>query len=260
MPSKFLRVKTAAVAGLALLSIAGAAAAASGLAPAAAERAARPAAPGTPDGQVGHAQGEAATLIHRPEGAAAAKSSTSDTPGDPATGPDASGVARHGLCQAWFAGQGGEHGKRADSTAFQALAAAAGGADRIPAYCQADASASAAHGQPPADPPARPSPPTTRRPRQRARSGWTADHRLTTPPSWARLGGAGGGHREGGLTPPRSHGDDARGTCHHPTWVMDTCSTTRTSALGMGGGPRLWATGSAPPRAATTPAPARSGW
>ena len=159
MPSKFLRVKTAAVAGLALLSIAGAAAAATGLAPAAAERAATQASPGTPDGQVGHAQGEAATLIHRPEGAAAAKSSTSDKPGDHATGPDASGAARQGLCQAWLAGQGGQHGKRADSTAFQALAAAAGGADRIPAYCQADADASATHGQPPADPPARPSPP-----------------------------------------------------------------------------------------------------
>ena len=151
MTSKFLRVKTAAVAGLALLSIGGAAAAA-GLAPASAERAATPASPRTPDGQVGHAQGEAATLIHRPEGAAAARSSTSDKPGDHATGPDASGAARHGLCQAWLAGQGDEHGKREDSTAFQALAAAAGGADRVPAYCQADADASAAHGQPPGKP------------------------------------------------------------------------------------------------------------
>jgi hypothetical protein len=157
MPSKFLRVKTAAVAGLALLSIGGAAAAATGLAPAAAERAARQASPGTPDGQVGHAQGEAATLIHRPEGAVAAKSSTSDKPGDHATGPDASGAARHGLCQAWLAGQGGEHGKRADSTAFQALAAAAGSADQVPAYCQAESAASAAHGQPSGNP----APPTT---------------------------------------------------------------------------------------------------
>jgi len=161
MTSKFLRVRTAAVAGLALLSIGGVAAAATGLAPASAERAATSASPRTPDGQVGHAQGEAATLIHRSEDAAATRSSTSDKPGDHATGPDASGAARHGLCQAWLAGQGDEHGKREDSTAFQALAAAAGGADRVPAYCQADADASAAHGQPPADPPARPSPPTT---------------------------------------------------------------------------------------------------
>jgi len=160
--SKLLRVKTAAVAGLALLSIGGVAAAATtGLTPASAERAATSASPRTPDGQVGHAQGEAATLIHRPEGAAATNSSTSDQPSDHATGPDASGAARHGLCQAWLAGQGDEHGKREDSTALQALAAAAGGADRVPTYCQADADASAAHGQPPADPPGRPSPPTT---------------------------------------------------------------------------------------------------
>jgi hypothetical protein len=61
------------------------------------------------------------------------------------------------LCQAWLAGQGDEHGKREDSTAFQALAAAAGGADQVPAYCQADADASAAHGQPSG----KPAPPTT---------------------------------------------------------------------------------------------------
>ena len=156
MPSKFLRVKTAAVAGLALLSIGGAAAA-TGLAPASAERAAMSASPRTPDGQVGHAQGEAATLIHRPEGSGAANSSTSDKSSDHATGPDASGAARHGLCQAWLAGQGDEHGKREDSTAFQALAAAAGGADQVPAYCQAESDASAAHGQPSG----KPAPPTT---------------------------------------------------------------------------------------------------
>jgi len=161
MTSKFLRVRTVAVAGLALLSIGGVAAAATGLAPASAERAATSASPRTPDGQVGHAQGEAATLIHRPDGAAAGNGSTSGKPSDHATGPDASGPARHGLCQAWLAGQGDEHGKRMDSTAFQALAAAAGGAESVPAYCQAESDASAAHGQRPATAPAKPSPPTT---------------------------------------------------------------------------------------------------
>jgi hypothetical protein len=53
------------------------------------------------------------------------------------TGPDASGPARDGLCRAWLAGEGAENGKREDSTAFRALAAAAGGPDRIDAYCQA---------------------------------------------------------------------------------------------------------------------------
>jgi hypothetical protein len=53
------------------------------------------------------------------------------------TGPDASGPAMEGLCRAWQAGKAVGKGKREDSTAFRALAAAAGGADRIDAYCQA---------------------------------------------------------------------------------------------------------------------------
>jgi hypothetical protein len=57
--------------------------------------------------------------------------------GGTATGPDASGPAKEGLCRAWRAGEGAQNGKREDSTAFQALAAAAGGVDRIDAYCQA---------------------------------------------------------------------------------------------------------------------------
>lgn len=57
--------------------------------------------------------------------------------GGTATGPDASGPAREGLCRAWLAGEGAGNGRREDSTAFRALAAAAGGADRIDAYCQA---------------------------------------------------------------------------------------------------------------------------
>ena len=160
MPSKLLRVRTAAVAGLAALSLGGVAAAATGLAPASAERATQ-APSGTPGGQ---AASKAATLVHGPDAAAAATSSARRS-SDHATGPDASGAARRGLCQAWLAGQGDDHGRRADSPAFQALAAAAGGADQIAAYCQADASTSATHGQRPAAPPgsgqAKTSPPTT---------------------------------------------------------------------------------------------------
>jgi hypothetical protein len=173
--SKLLRVKTAAVAGLALLSIGGVAAAATGLASAPAGRPVTPASPRTPDGQVGHAQGDAAILIHRPD-AAAATGSAPGKPSDHATGPDASGPARHGLCQAWLAGQGDEHGKREESTAFQALAAAAGGADRIPAYCQADADASATHGQ-------RPTAPPSTRPAQRPDSGHQPGNGQNGPPT-----------------------------------------------------------------------------
>jgi hypothetical protein len=163
MPSKFLRVRTAAVAGLAALSLGGVAAAATGLAPAAAERAMQTPR-STSGGQAAAAHGEAATLVHGPGAAAAADSSTGRS-GDHATGPDASGAARHGLCQAWAAGQGDDHGRRADSPAFEALATAAGGADQVATYCQADASASATHGQRPAARPGsgqvKTSPPTT---------------------------------------------------------------------------------------------------
>jgi hypothetical protein len=160
MPSKLLRVRTAAVAVLAALSLGGVAAAATGLAPAAAERATH-----APSGaQAASAHGEAATLVHGPDAAAAAASSAGKS-SDHATGPDASGAARHGLCQAWLSGQGDDHGQRADSPAFQALAAAAGGADQVAAYCEADVEASATHGQAPAAPAgsgqAKTSPPTT---------------------------------------------------------------------------------------------------
>jgi hypothetical protein len=57
--------------------------------------------------------------------------------GGTATGPDASGPAREGLCRAWLAGEGAANGRREDTAAFQALAAAAGGVDRIDAYCKA---------------------------------------------------------------------------------------------------------------------------
>ena len=163
MPSKLLRVRTVAVAGLAALSLGGVAAATAGLAPAAAERATQAAA-STAGGQAAFAHGEAASLVHAPDAAAAADSSASRS-SDHATGPDASGAARHGLCQAWLAGQGDDHGRRADAPAFQALAAAAGGADQVAAYCEADAASSDTHGQRPAaapgSGPAKTAPPTT---------------------------------------------------------------------------------------------------
>lgn len=176
MLSKLLRVKTAAVAGLTLLSIGGVAAADTGLAPASGERAVTSASPRTPDGQVGHAQGDAATLIHSPDAATPTNGSTPGKPSDHAAGPDASGAAKHGLFQAWSAGRGDENGQRADSTAFQALAAAAGGVDRIPAYCQEEADASAKHGQRPVAPP-------STRPAQRPGSGHQPGNGQNGPPT-----------------------------------------------------------------------------
>ena len=40
-----------------------------------------------------------------------------------------------GLCQAYTAGAGAEHGKAHENPAFSALITAAGGADRVPAFC-----------------------------------------------------------------------------------------------------------------------------
>jgi hypothetical protein len=156
MPSRFLRAKSATVAGLAVLLIGGVAAAATGLAPAAAERAATQArsmadAPGK--GAHGRGQAVTATLPDSPGTAAATKASGSGRPTDHAAGPDASGPARQGLCHAWLVGQGDVQGQRADAPAFQALAAAAGGADQVAAYCKADSDASAKQEQRPVAPP-----------------------------------------------------------------------------------------------------------
>ena len=41
-----------------------------------------------------------------------------------------------GLCQAFLSGTGAEQGGKLDATAFEALARAAGGQERVPAYCQ----------------------------------------------------------------------------------------------------------------------------
>jgi hypothetical protein len=116
MPSKFLSVKAAAAVLAAVLSVGGVAAAATGMLPGrAAQQATDHASSAVGGGSPAQAQGN---------GQSAAK------------GPDASGSAKNGLCQAWQSGQGGSNGKREDSTAFQALAAAAGGADKVDAYCQ----------------------------------------------------------------------------------------------------------------------------
>ena len=104
-------------------------------------------------------------------------------------GPDATAAGRAGLCRAWQAGQDADNGSRMDSVAFQALAAAAGGADNIASYC-ADVAVggTGAHGQGPGSPSSG-SPPST----------------MLSPPSSGPPPGAGsGGHGHGG--PPTTTG------------------------------------------------------
>ena len=106
-----------------------------------------------------------------------------------AVGPDATAAARAGLCRAWQAGKGTDNGRRTDAVAFQALAAAAGGANKVAGYC-ADVTAGSAgdHSQGQASPPSGP-PPTTN----------------IAPPSSGPPPGAGpGGHGQGG--PPTTTG------------------------------------------------------
>jgi hypothetical protein len=99
----------------------------------------------------------------------------------PAVGPDATAAARAGLCRAWQAGHGADNGRRTDSVAFQALAAAAGGADKVAGYC-ADVTASGTHGYGQGSPPSG-SPPST----------------SVSPPSSGPPPDAGpGGHGQGG--------------------------------------------------------------
>lgn len=64
-----------------------------------------------------------------------ATSSTTLSPGN-GQGPDATAAAKFGLCTAYFAGQATTNGDKARATAFRALAAAAGGADKIAEFCK----------------------------------------------------------------------------------------------------------------------------
>jgi hypothetical protein len=59
-----------------------------------------------------------------------------DGPGGGGAG-SAAGPNLEGLCQAFLSGIGGEQGGKLDATAFEALARAAGGQDKVPAYCAA---------------------------------------------------------------------------------------------------------------------------
>lgn len=160
VPRKVFTMKAAAAALVAVLSVGGVAAAATGLLPGQASPVADRAPASTGADAAGHGLGQAAVAN---VGGAAHAGSTDGQGGESAVGPDATGAARTGLCRAWQAGQGADSGSRADSVAFQALVAAAGGADKVAAYC-ADVTAGSsagANGQGQASPPSVSAPPTT---------------------------------------------------------------------------------------------------
>jgi len=193
VPRKVLTIKAAAAALVAVLSLGGVAAAAGGLLPDQASPVAdqTPATTGTDAAAHGLGKAAAANL-----GGAANAGSAESRGRASAAGPDASGAARAGLCRAWQAGQGADHGRRMNAVAFQALAEAAGGADNIAAYCEdVTAGASAgAHGKGQGSPPSVSAPPTSASPPS---SGPPAD---PGPPASTGAGG----HAQGG--PPTTTG------------------------------------------------------
>jgi hypothetical protein len=193
VPRKVLTIKAAAAALVAVLSLGGVAAAASGLLPDQASPVAEQAAASTGADAAAHGLGKAAVANL---GGTAHAGSTDGQGRESAVGPDPSGAARAGLCRAWQAGQGGDHGRRMDAVAFRALVQAAGGAGKVAAYCQDPAAGSSAdaHGQGQASPPSVSAPPTSVSPPS---SGPPAD-----PGSPAAT--APGGHGQGG--PPTTTG------------------------------------------------------
>jgi hypothetical protein len=161
VPRKVLTMKAAAAALVAALSLGGVAAAASGLLPDQASPVADQAPATTGADAATHGLGQAAAAANLGGSARAGSAAGQDRAS--AVGPDVTGAARAGLCRAWQAGQGADHGRRMDSVAFQALVEAAGGADQVAAYCQdvTPGSSAGAQGQGQASPPSVSAPPTS---------------------------------------------------------------------------------------------------
>ncbi|HEV8647847.1 MAG TPA: hypothetical protein VG276_00210 [Actinomycetes bacterium] len=179
MLSKLASVKAVAVVLAAVLSVGGVAAAATGLLPTPAQWVAGQAPSTSAAGQAGQGVGDAAVA-------------------------ELGVAAKQGLCRAWQAGQGADNGRRADSpafralaaaaggadngrrkdsVAFRALAAAAGGADKVAAFCQATTPGGAsAHGQGQGSSPTSVAPPST-----------TVSPPSSGPPPSTGLGGHGRG-------------------------------------------------------------------
>jgi hypothetical protein len=159
VPRKMLTIRAAVAALVAVLSIGGVAAAAGGLLPDQASPAAKRASATTGADAAAHGLGRAAAANL---GGTAQAGSTDGQGRASAVGPDATAAAKAGLCRAWQAGQGSDHGRRMDAVAFQALVAAAGGADQVAAYCQdvAAGSSAEAHGRGQVSPPSVSAPPT----------------------------------------------------------------------------------------------------
>jgi hypothetical protein len=127
MLASFLAAKTAAAA-VAACAVAGAAGAVTGTLPHGLQQAAHDAV-GAP--APGHHQAKPAKKhVDKAKDHATDRARPSTTPTSTPVGPDATGSARHGLCTAFRHG-----GLPKTSVSFRSLSDAAGGPDRIPAFC-----------------------------------------------------------------------------------------------------------------------------
>jgi len=183
-------------AGLAVVVVVGAlatggVAAATGHLPGPVREAARtvlgPGGAATSPGPAPAAPGPAAGSGDAGSGGSASTVGPGPRPGPAAAGP-AAGPALDGLCRAFQDGKGGEQGGRLDAAAFQKLAAAADGEDRVEAFCEELLAADAkVKGAKPKDPPDDP-----------------AQGQGGAPPSSGGGNGIGGGGTGGGGGPDSS--------------------------------------------------------
>ena len=146
---------------------------------------------------------QAAHALLGSAGVPAPTEATATTRAHPA-GPAAAGSAAQGLCSAWSAGQGGQHGSKLDAPAFAALTKAAGGSDQIATYCaQVTASRTGGSGQgaPPSSLP--------------ASTAAGPGHGQGGPPSSLPAASAGGsGHGRQGSPPSSLPADTSGGPGH----------------------------------------------
>jgi hypothetical protein len=102
-------------------------------------------------------------------------------------GPDASGPAGFGLCRAYLT-----HGRKNGDPAWQALVTAAGGADKVAAYCQGVVTAKKT--TEPEHPKAKPTPGSKPAPTAKPSQATGDHHGKPTPAPRPSSKGKGGGH------------------------------------------------------------------
>jgi hypothetical protein len=148
-PPRRRRAGLAAVVLVGAVATGGAAAAASGHLPGPVREAARsilgplgggapapPSRPGSPPGPVATGGPASAGATTGPQGSQPTGTAVR-RPASTAAAGAAAAVDSEGLCRAYLAGEGDEQGKKLEATVFQALAKAAGGAEKIDDYCAA---------------------------------------------------------------------------------------------------------------------------